>query len=504
MRRAKTRDVVVAVALVSVLGPTRTHGQTIDELKRELDAMKRQMRSMQEMLERQDATIKKLAGQRPAAPVKQTATTAKPPAAPSDSSRALDEAVAAAQGTKPPAPGAPEPSGPALAARSVGGTTLRLIDVSFDTLVVGGASTADDAEIEVLEGGGHDPKRRGFTLQQAELSLAGAVDPYFTGQAHIVFTDEVVELEEAFLTTQSLPYGLQVKAGHFLTEFGRINPTHPHAWQWIDQPVVNTRMFGGDGLRNPGARLAWLLPVPWFSQLYLGAQQASGETATSFLGGGEDGHDHHEIEGVIGGRPVVDRSVHDLGDLLYLARWEHGLALSETVETKFGGSALFGPNDSGPHGRTEIYGGDVVVKWRPADSFRGWPFLSWETEVMNRAFKADAVQNAAGVTTLPSTTLHDWGLYTQILYGFTYGWAAGVRYEYDSGSGQSVGGRENDPFRDDRQRVSPLLSWRPTEFSRLRLQYNFDHAEHLPGDHDAHSVWLGVEILYGSHPAHNF
>jgi hypothetical protein len=496
MRRPQRRDVVAAVALLSALGPATVHGQTIDELKRELEAMKRQMRSMQEMLERQDATIKKLAGRERAAPAPKATAAAQKPAAPTDSARALDEAVAAAQGTKPSAAGAAEPSGPALAARSVGGANLRLIDISFDTLLAAGASTADDAEIEQLQGGGHDPKRRGFTLQQAELSLAGAVDPYFTGQAHIVFTEDGVELEEAFMTTQALPYGLQVKAGQFLTEFGRINPTHSHAWQWIDQPIVNTRMFGGDGLRNPGARMSWLLPVPWFSQLYAGAQQASGETATSFFDGDEDT--------IVGRRPFTDQSVHDLGDLLYLARWEHGLALSETVETKLGTSALFGPNASGRHGRTRIYGGDLVVKWRPTDSFRGWPFLSWETELMSRDYDADAVRNAAGVTTLPSATLHDWGLYTQVLYGFAYGWGAGVRYEYVSGSGQSVGGRENDPLRDDRQRVSPLLSWRPTEFSRLRLQYDFDHADHLPGDHDAHSVWFGIEILYGTHPAHNF
>ena len=329
MRRPQRRDVVVAVAFLSALGPATTHGQTIDELKQELDAMKRQMRSMQEMLERQDATIKKLAGRpqpavasktaskrAPETPPKATAAAGQAPAAPGDSARALDEAVAAAQGTKPTAS---EPSGPALVARSAGGATLRLIDVSFDTMVAAGTSTANDDEIHALQGGGHDPKRRGFTLQQAELSLAGAVDPYFTGQAHIVFTDEEVELEEAFMTTQSLPYGLQVKAGQFLTEFGRINPTHPHAWQWIDQPVVNTRMFGQDGLRNPGARLSWLLPVPWFSQLYLGAQQASGDTAASFIGDVGTPHDDDPALGV-GLRPKIDRSVHDLGDLLYLVR----------------------------------------------------------------------------------------------------------------------------------------------------------------------------------------
>ncbi|MGH8491234.1 MAG: hypothetical protein ACREXS_20815, partial [Gammaproteobacteria bacterium] len=69
---------------------------------------------------------------------------------------------------------------------------FRLIDVSFDILGVAGWSSAPDSLIEELQGGGHDPKRRGFTLQQGELGLAAAVDPYFNAQAYIVFTDELV------------------------------------------------------------------------------------------------------------------------------------------------------------------------------------------------------------------------------------------------------------------------------------------------------------------------
>jgi len=80
---------------------------------------------------------------------------------------------------------------------------------------------------------------------------------------------------EAYLTTTSLPWDLQVKAEHFFTEFGRNNPLHPHAWAWIDQPLINTRLLGGDGSRAPGARLSWLLPTPWYSEVYFGAQNAN-------------------------------------------------------------------------------------------------------------------------------------------------------------------------------------------------------------------------------------
>src|SRR5688572_30808974 len=159
-----------------------------------------------------------------------------------DRRAALDEAVRQLPAAQAPAGTAAAPS-------------LRLVDLSLDVLAAAGASTERDEVLEVLQGGGHDPRQRGFTLQNVELSLTGAVDPYFTAEVHLVtFLDPiegetVVELEEAFLTTTSLPAGLQLELGTFFTEFGRLNPRHPHAWDWLDQPVINTRIFGPDGMR---------------------------------------------------------------------------------------------------------------------------------------------------------------------------------------------------------------------------------------------------------------
>jgi hypothetical protein len=311
-------------------------------------------------------------------------------------------------------------------------------------------------------------------------------------------------LEEAFLTTQALPYGLQLEAGQFFTEFGQINPQHPHQWHWQDQPVINTRLFGPDGLRQTGVRLGWLTPLPWFSELHVGVQNANGETAASFLA-----NDEFFEERPIGGRPFVERDVRNLGDLLYLSRWANSWNVSDAVTTKFGVSGLYGQNASGPGGYTWIYGADHKLTWRPTNNFRGWPFFLWQSEAMGRTYRADRFfdnSDPENVIDLPRQTLRDWGFYTQTLYGFRYGWATGLRYEYASGSGASVlayDGRKNDPFRDDRHRISPLLAWHPSEFSRIRLQYNYDRADHLDRQ-DAHSVWLGVEFFYGAHPAHKY
>jgi hypothetical protein len=429
--------------------------------------------------------------------------------------RALRELGVAAEGPAAPSVASPSLLAPAAAAGG-GGAQLKLIDLSLDGLFAAGSSTEQEPSLQDLEGGGHDPRKRGFTVRGVELSMMGAVDPYFDGEMHIVnFLDPiqgetVVELEEAFMTTRALPNGFQLKAGQFLTEFGRINPTHPHAWAWLDQPIINTRAFGPDGMRGPGARLSWLLPVCWFSQFYVAVQNANGESMASYLA-----NEEFFEERPIGGRPYVYRDVHSLGDMMYSARWENSwTTCCEEVTWLFGMSGAFGPNTTGRAGNTQIYGLDLTRKWKPAKNERGWPFTIWTSEFIARRYWADAYDgsdpaNPDNNLALSSEMLTDCGFYTQYLYGFKPKWAVGLRYEYVWGSGQSLDGNyapvsnNDDPFRDNRHRFSPLLAWYLTEFSRFNFQYNFDYAEHLPSK-NAHSFWLGAEFMLGSHPAHKF
>ncbi len=393
---------------------------------------------------------------------------------------------------------------------------FRLLDISADMLFAVGGSTERDESLRNLQGGGHDPRKRGFNVQAIELSMIGAIDPYFRGETHLVyFIDEEgesrFELEEAFLQTTSLPHGFGVEAGMFFTEFGRINPQHAHQWQWLDQPVIHSRLFGADGMRGPGVRASWLAPTQWFSEFHAGVQNSGGETMASF-----NGSDELAEERPIGGRPWVESETSSMSDLVYLVRWVNATDLGENTEASLGLSGLFGPNSSGSDGNTRIYGADLVLKWTDPNSHRGAPFFAWESEFLYRDYRADGflsdggTSNPADDINVASTSLDDYGLYTQIVYGVTDRWRAGLRYEFASGDGQNwdednrtLSDRGTDPFRDDRQRVSPLVSWHLSEYSRLRLQYNYDMADHLPSG-DAHTVWLGVEVLLGSHPAHKF
>src|SRR5262245_2485605 len=377
------------------------------------------------------------------------------------------------------------------------------LNVSFDALVAAGTSTADDIE-GGTQLGGHDPNQRGFTVQNLETIFDGKVDPYFRGQANIVLQidsegETSVEAEEAYLETMSLPWNLQVKAGQFFTEFGRLNPTHPHSWDFVDQPLVNGRFLGADGLRNPGARVSWLIPTPFYSELFLAVQNSQGETAFSF-------RDNHEEEPLYG-RLHEQRRVKALNDLLFVPRYAVSFDLTDAQTLLAGASGAFGPNGSGRNTDTQIYGMDLFWKWKSPQHHAGFPFVSWQTEAMLRRYQAGASTTVDldenGVADfVPRETLTDYGLYSQLSYGIRKGWVAALRGDWissDIARYERLFGRDSE--RATRWRVSPNLTYYPSEFSKIRLQYNYDCRDGVGYDH---SIWLQFEFLLGTHAAHKF
>jgi hypothetical protein len=217
----------------------------------------------------------------------------------------------------------------------------------------------------------------------AEVVFDGAVDPYFRGVGNIVFKldqdgETSVELEEAYLFTTSLPWNLQVKAGQEFVEFGRFNPQHPHQWEFVDQNLINNRMFGPEGLRSAGGRVSWLAPTPFYSELLLAVLNSAGGTAFSFRNSEEE----------LFGRPPVDRSVEDPGDLLWVPRYVTSFDLTDSQTLVTGVSGAFGPNDSSRHTDTQIYGVDLFWKWKPEWQSGGFPFVAFQTEWMTRRYEA--------------------------------------------------------------------------------------------------------------------
>lgn len=366
------------------------------------------------------------------------------------------------------------------------------MNIGFVTLADAGWSS--EPNVTSLQVGDHDPLVRGFTLPNTEVTLDGAVDPYFKGFSSIVLKldshgETGIELEEAYVLTTSLPWNLQIKAGQFFTEFGRQNPQHPHSWAFVDQPLALNRMFGPDGLRSQGARISWLAPTSWYTELMLGVVNSAGETTFSFRS--------DESSEIHGGTPA-NRQVRSGGDLIWVPRIATSVDLTDTQVLLLGASAALGPNNSGPNARTQIFGADAYWKWKSARAQQGFPFVSSQSEVLFRRYDAaerESVDNP-GIT-LPGARLRDSGAYSQLLWGIKPRWVAGIRGDFaaeDNASFDAV-------LRADRYRVSPNLTWYPTEFSKLRMQYNYDHRSGIGRDH---SLWFQFEFLLGAHAAHKF
>ena len=114
---------------------------------------------------------------------------------------------------------------------------------------------------------------------------------------------------------------------------------------------------------------------------------------------------------------------------------------------------------------------------------------------MWRNFDAGADPSAG----LPEEHLRDWGFYSQLLWGFTRGWVAGLRGEYVNGNtGASADGNA---LRDEAERVSPNITYYFSEFSKLRLQYNYTH---YVDSVDEQAIWAQLEFMIGAHAAHKF
>ncbi|MFZ5893909.1 MAG: zinc-regulated TonB-dependent outer membrane receptor [Myxococcota bacterium] len=342
-----------------------------------------------------------------------------------------------------------------------------------DISVVGDFALAAFSEDSNHQTGGHDPTETGFNLQQLELSFRGAVDPYFRFDGYLVFGAEGFELEEAYATTMDLPGRLQARVGQFLTRFGRLNPTHPHAWDFVDQPFALGRVFGGDGNRALGAEVSWLSPLPWYVELVGSITRADGEgTNRSFFGAENPG-------------------VKNVGDFLYVGALKQFFPLSHNWALSWGLSVARGPNASGSGHHSEVYGSDVYIKYRPV-THQSETQLKLQAEWLYRRRQ------------LATGRVSDFGSYAQAVYRFARRWSIAARYEYGTPSRDAAG----DVFLDEldpewsamRTRESLALTFFPTEFSRLRLQGSRDAGFAEP----VWAAFLAAEFVLGAHGSHPY
>jgi hypothetical protein len=326
-----------------------------------------------------------------------------------------------------------------------------------------------------LQSGAHDPQQTGFNLQQVEMFLGKAVDPYFRVDATLVFSEYGVEVEEAYATTLALPWNLQARAGQFLTRVGRINSTHPHSWDFVDQPFAIGRIFGAEGNRGAGTELSYLTPLPWYVEVVASATNAGGEaTARSFFGP----------------QPLPVESPLDVQWSLMIKQF---FELGDDLSLLVGLSAANGPNSTGHDNRSDVYATDLYLRYRPiGDASDTLVTLQTEWFYRRRQIARDLLADVSG--------------YAQVLWHLATRWDAAARYEYGSPARNlagAVGADYLDPgWIDHRHRVSANLTMWPTEFSRLRVQGSVDAPTWRPDP--VYALFFAMEFSIGAHGAHSF
>ena len=344
--------------------------------------------------------------------------------------------------------------------------------------------------------------REGFNLNYAEITFYSVVDPYFELFAVCHLSEEHFHLEEAYWLTKKFPAGFQLKAGKFLSSFGRINELHTHYWDFADRPLVHQAIFGDEGLNEIGARITWVAPTEIY--LLLGGEVLMGENEASFGRTGfmlpQDNIDVNSVKGPGLFVGYVESSV-DIGDASVLVRLSGAHGKTRSDEDFSSGA----PSGRALSGSTTVLGGALTVK-HTLDAIR---YISFQSEYLWRhtdgtSYSLDLLQQVHQ----SALENRQSGLYAQAVVKFDLRMRGGLRFDLLQGNEIMENGRRRD-LPECLPRFSGMIEFNPTEFSRIRLQYNYDLSRYSTTNQQltrttVHELTLQVNLAIGAHGAHSF
>jgi hypothetical protein len=397
--------------------------------------------------------------------------------------RLLKEQLAQSSQAAPATGAAPAAGGTSAAPAAVagqGGTQLP---------VYGGASAAAkvlNPDISVIGdfigAAGHYPtppgaviRQAGFqslTMHESEVGFQAIIDPYARGDFFLSFGESGVDLEEGYITFTALPAGFVARAGKMRAAFGKVNSLHNHVLPWVDRPLVNENLVGGeDGIDDAGFSLQRILPAPKDIFLEATGQVFRGDTGaqTYFLPNG----------GTVEQTLFTASNKRDVSAVAHLRGYKD---ITESTNLDLGLSYARGHNELGSDFLTQLYGVDATVRWKPLrrsiyHSFVGRTELIWSQRQQPISLAGEQ---------------RSFGMYASGDYQFARRWFVGGRYDYAQ--------RARDANQLDRGASAVLTYW-PSEFSQIRGQYRFTrYAEGI----NANELLLQVQFSLGAHGAHPF
>jgi hypothetical protein len=315
-------------------------------------------------------------------------------------------------------------------------------------------------------------------LGHTEATIGGNIDDLFAGRAtaalHSHEGSTEVELEEAYVETRTLPAGLSLRAGRFLSQIGYLNEQHVHADDFVDRPLPY-RAFIGSHYFDNGARLNWVAPTPVY--LRLGLEIFNGSKLI----------ESPERSRTVGAFALSGKTGADWG---LEHSWQVGLSYLRNRLDR----ALEAAEDAHDHDHGAQFNGrhvwiaDAVWKWAPKGNNRDRQLrLSAEYVRINEPNRFAT-----------NDDYHE-GWYVSAVYRFAPQWEAGVRH-----GELKVQEPHGNHFHAGRLRETEvMLAWKRSHFSALRLQWT--RQRDLGGFPDAgDAVMLQYVMSLGGHGAHTY
>jgi hypothetical protein len=366
----------------------------------------------------------------------------------------------------PPSPGAPGPLGTVVG----GGQSL-----NPDISVIGDFLVDLSPDRSTLEGGDR------FAMREVELGFQAAVDPYFRADFFLGLHEDVIELEEGYLTTLALPHGLQARAGRFHLPFGKVNLTHRPELHTIEYPLLIQDFFGEEGFASTGLWASEILsPLGFYQELIavvgndLGEDLAGGHEHGAESGDTGDAGDETDDEDEAEERDLFE----DLGDRLFLGHLKNYVDLSEAANLEVGLSAATGHAEPGHEDseRLTFWGVDAIYRWRPP---------------AQGLYRSLIVQTEAAWRERDAGTDFGAFVFAQVQVGRR--WYVGARLDHVDGLREEPG--------EDAHGISGYLTYYPSEFSLFRAGY--EHRE-TGGSDDLDRLLIQAGVTLGPHRPHPF
>jgi len=337
--------------------------------------------------------------------------------------------------------------------------------------------------------GGLPDLSSGFNLGETEFSFSASVDPYFDALAILTADTEGVGIEEAWIRTRRLLPGLSIKAGMFYSDVGYANRQHPHQWDFADQNLAYAMVFGGP-IDEVGLQVEYLPKTPVY--LLFGAEALQGTNAALANYHGPDANPAFSSKAGPRLFTAFAKVSPDIG-------WSDALQLGASGgwDTKFQEQT----GDVASEGTSWFAGLDAVYKHDDPRPF-GQGDLTLQAEYLHREVSLETLPGGSVAAGQPRSRKQD-GFYAQAVYGLFPRLQVGARWDMAGTLNRVVEGPAETSFGSS-SRLSAVLTFNPTEFSRLRAQFN---RARVPVDGVRQAVnqfLLQFQVSLGVHGAHKF